>query len=62
MSLKDKIYTEAIGIGEYEGLLKANDVKTSALEYYKWLTDNVDYMERDRLFNKFKEIFGDWNK
>lgn len=32
------------------------------LKFKTWLNNNVEYQESDRLFNKLKEIFGDWEE
>ena len=45
-----------------EDMFSYSDVKEAVKKYYDWLNDNVEYIERDRLFNKFIEIFGDFEQ
>jgi len=65
MSLKDKefrlseVHTYNIKKDE---VINTIDIKKAIIEFEIWLNDNVIYVERERLFNKFKEIFGDWEK
>jgi len=57
-TLKDEVIIFPLG----ERLIPEEKVKEAVLKFEKWLNENVEYQESNRLFDKFKEIFGDWEE